>query len=157
IRWFDYSVYRNLKFFETTKTKIITPYRVSVPRFGLDQKGYFGATDIYGIIPEDKNDIYPLLGILNSQVINFWYREAGKMKGKLMEFFSDPLKKIPIPKKGKRKNLTPYVKEIIKLVSDKQNNNKNIVEMKLLDLNKTISEMYEIDFNFLSKYIKNLH
>ncbi len=154
IRWFDYSVYRNLKHFETVKIKLMTPYRGSLPRFGLDNKGYFGATDIYGIIPKDKNDIYPLLGILNSQIINFWYREAGKMKGKLMEFFSDPLKKIPIPKRGKRKILTPYVKEIIQLVSETQNN-KNIIEIKMLDLNKTISKMYDIDFNFLRKYIKN--
>ncbi len=156
IRWFDYSVYRNLKQFETAKTKIMTPYRGTLPRFGLDEKGYFGATDVYGIIPNDKKDIYPLLGILNSQIMIFWFREAGKMKGKLMEFFSDPLKKIPVPKKGKRKALTPYVKEIVNLLSEKQNNINNVIEMKLLDLNKTISEMYEMDFDFLSKYFKNI-
>jgi len=155
IRWFDFSVYRNLKYFETTKSKIMTPYRGNFAKFGLDERGYFGATDIYGIIPNDKKDIYPLLGFLNSQAANFWYREAGKMKGKMMEFFSDPLKKIPIPKKEKRRTISSHVKEIVDIFYEGQNNKKGIIESQLLDLNKLISEMYEIDFNFLSKYIKN--
>lgn len=155
IRWFDYSVYRNLKQFESTRIKIMTPYRGSNPKFGLDEKGYFGATDVYGIIPNDKKDIYPLLGILNSQIISFWYREAGKMKGKLMEFFSDPLNKIPIPNKRKRRTLIPYVKEIMNLVTEEHSNKNSIMKKKIYNLNKIISEMYEIDYDFIHQYDKN--
>ena len=73
IRWFDYSVYRNLELFQTSDVKIICPYRSQLPRFALDRAGSFAATDVYAILPKDKSDIHSVLGILNSDFLQFWY------------------------------------------------------------------------------------
>ncbi len=115
IRWFDYSVYRNLSTFKESQTKIMCPYRSLLPRFSLDKERHFGATDIYAIVPKDEEDTLAILGILNSSFTNFWFREAGKKKGKMLEFFSFPLKGIPIPSQGERTKISKYVKQILSI------------------------------------------
>ena len=61
---------------------ILCPYRAEENRFALDNTGYFGTTDIYAIVPKDNStiDLYYLVGILNSKLLTFWYKEAGKSK-----------------------------------------------------------------------------
>ena len=34
----------------------------------------------------DDNEYHSILGILNSEIIRFWYIEAGKRKGKMLNF-----------------------------------------------------------------------
>jgi len=98
IRWFDYNVYRNYEIFENEKIKILCPYRAEENTFALDELGYFGTTDIYAIVPKKdrKINIKFLLGVLNSKLLTFWYAEAGKRKGIMLEYFTTPLKRIPI-------------------------------------------------------------
>ena len=143
IRWFDFSVYRNIETFTDINTKIMVPYRGLFPRFGLDEKGSYGATDIYAIIPKRKEDLYFLLGILNSKIIHFWYSEAGKRKGKMLEFFSDPLRRIPIVESDDMKDLTKYVKQILKIVGD-TTNNQEIDEIEET-INTLVCKAYGID------------
>ncbi|MCE7741424.1 MAG: N-6 DNA methylase [Candidatus Heimdallarchaeota archaeon] len=148
IRWFDFSVYRNLETFSKYNTKIMVPYRSLSPRFGLDENGSFGATDIYAIIPKKKNDIYFLLGILNSDIVHFWYSEAGKRKGKMLEFFSDPLKRIPIPKTDEKKILTDLVKEMVRINKNTINQDEEASEIGK-DINHEVARLYGVDYNFL--------
>ncbi len=152
IRWFDYSVYRNLSVFENTKTKIICPYRALHPKFSYDNKGYFGATDIYAIIPNDKEDIYPILGILNSSTFDFYYKQAGKTKGRMLEFFSDPLKKVLVPDSSVMCELTPKIEGILRI--KEKNNDKSTSELKLLEseVNDEVAKMYNLDPSFIRKY-----
>jgi len=98
IRWFDYNVYRNYEIYEKEKIKILCPYRAEENTFALDEIGYFGTTDIYAIVlkKDKKLDIKFLLGILNSKLLTFWYAEAGKRKGIMFEYFTTPLKRMPI-------------------------------------------------------------
>ncbi|MBY9000508.1 MAG: Eco57I restriction-modification methylase domain-containing protein [Candidatus Heimdallarchaeota archaeon] len=154
IRWFDYSVYRNLSDFNNSKEKILCPYRSLIPRFSLDLEQHFGATDIYAIIPKDEDDILCLLGILNSNFIDFWFREAGKKKGKMLEFFSFPLKNIPIPPKQERSNITPYVKQILsELNQNGKESGERIAELENI-LNGEICQMYGLNEKFLENYVK---
>ena len=119
IRWFDYNVYRNYKIFENEKVKILCPYRAEGNTFALDELGYFGTTDIYAIIPKkDKEvDIKFLLGVLNSKLLTFWYAEAGKRKGAMFEYFTTPLKRMPIRIVAleKQKPIAELVNKIIML------------------------------------------
>ena len=96
--WYGYQRIQNIEIFETSKNKILCPYRAEENRFALDNMGYFGTTDIYAIVPNDNStiDLYYLLGILNSKLLTFWYKEAGKSKGLTLEFFATPLSKMPI-------------------------------------------------------------
>ncbi|HEC39114.1 MAG TPA: hypothetical protein ENI29_12815 [bacterium] len=96
--WYGYQRIQNIELFETSKIKILCPYRAEENRFALDNTGYFGTTDMYAIVPKSnsKIDLYYLIGILNSKLLTFWYKEAGKSKGLILEFFATPLSKMPI-------------------------------------------------------------
>ncbi len=149
IRWFDYSVYRNLDLFLSKEKRILCPYRSPTTKFALDENGSFAATDIYAILPVKSTDIHSILGILNSEFIHFWYSLAGKRKGRMMEFFSNPLKKIPIPRFEIRNEITPLVKELLKIV--KKSDGSEDEEAKIIEdiLNVEISRMYGFDLKKL--------
>jgi len=119
IRWFDYSVYRNREFFENVKVKIVCPYRAKENTFAIDEEGSFGTTDIYGILPKKESalDIKYLLAVLNSKLLTFWYAKAGKTKGVMLEYFTTPLKRIPIKKlpQDKQEPLVKLVERIVVL------------------------------------------
>lgn len=150
IRWFDYSVYRNLDLFLSKEKRILCPYRSLTTKFALDENGSFAATDIYAILPVESTDIYSILGILNSEFINFWYSLAGKRKGRMLEFFSYPLKKIPIPRFEIRNEITHLVKELLKIVKksdDSEDDEVKVIEDKL---NLEVARMYDFDLRKLS-------
>jgi adenine-specific DNA-methyltransferase len=151
IRWFDYSVYRNQELFLNVREKIITPYRSLSPSFCIDKSKSVGATDIYAIAPKNPKDIFNLLGILNSNFMEFWLREAGKKKGIMLEFFSDPLRKLPFPKKN-RNLITDDVKDILRILG-KSSNLAEIGEIEE-EMNRKVAQMYNFDYNFLLKYQK---
>ena len=154
IRWFDYSVYRNLESFQQTDDKIFVPYRSLIPRFGLDDNNSFGATDVYAIIPKHKSDLLFLLGLLNSDVIHFWYLEAGKRKGKMLEFFSDPLRRIPIPTAVEKKMLTGQVEGLLKLLKNSNTNLKEIQQIEF-SINREVANLYDVDYNLIKKLLDN--
>ena len=118
--WYGYQRLQNVDLFENSTEKIVCPYRAKENRFALDEKGHFGTSDMYALVPKSNTldvSLFYLLGILNSKVLNFWYRTAGKLKGKTMEFFATPLSKmpIPLPLKEKRKIIEDKVSQIIEL------------------------------------------
>ncbi len=100
--WYGYQRIQNIELFETSKIKILCPYRAEENRFALDNTGYFGTTDMYAIVPKNTSiiDLSYLIGILNSKLLTFWYKEAGKSKGLILEFFATPLSKMPIALEG---------------------------------------------------------
>ncbi len=96
--WYGFQRIQNTELFENARVKILCPYRAAENKFALDNIGYFGTTDMYAIVPKSDLtlDINYLLGILNSKVLTFWYKEAGKSKGLVLEFFANPLARMPI-------------------------------------------------------------
>ncbi|MGV9173742.1 MAG: Eco57I restriction-modification methylase domain-containing protein, partial [Promethearchaeia archaeon] len=146
--WYGYQRLQNVDLFEEAGEKIVCPYRAEENRFALDEKGHFGTSDMYGIVPKSNSSILYLLGLLNSKVLNFWYRTAGKLKGETMEFFATPLRKMPIASasKEKKKKIEDLVfqiithkkiflmyREIWKKVSNKYGNDKKTLKKLLLN------------------------
>jgi hypothetical protein len=123
IRWFDYSVYRNREIFENEKMKIVCPYRAKENTFALDEEGVFGTTDMYAILPKNEAvlDIKYLLALLNSTLLTFWYREAGKRKGAMLEYFTTPLKRIVIKQVSYDKQ-QPIIKLVERIIFLKKAN-----------------------------------
>jgi adenine-specific DNA-methyltransferase len=152
IRWFDYSVYRNLSTFNNSQTKIMCPYRSLIPRFSLDNERHYGATDIYAIIPKDDKDTLAILGILNSSFTDFWFREAGKKKGKMLEFFSFPLKGIPIPPKGERAKISKYVEQILSLLNQVDKKDETQISKIEGEIDTELAQIYGLKQDFFVKY-----
>ena len=121
IRWYDFSVYRNFEVFTSNTPKILCPYRSQHVRFAYDSKGYACATDVYAIIPKNTEEMFYLLGILNSSAVEFWYQEMGKKKGDMLEFFSLALRNIPIPLRTKEETISKKAKELIQKMGENRN------------------------------------
>lgn len=114
--WYGYQRIQNTELFENNEIKILCPYRAEENRFAIDNVGYFGTTDLYAIVPKSDNlNINYLLGVLNSKLLTFWYMVAGKSKGLVLEFFANPLRKMPIylPSKDIQNEIDNMVSEII--------------------------------------------
>ena len=84
--------------FYDSKEKIIVPYRATCNRFAYDnEKRFNDGGDIRVLVITDKNLLVKyVLGILNSNVIDWYYGFIGKPKGNAREYFNEPLAKIPI-------------------------------------------------------------
>jgi hypothetical protein len=81
--------------------KIVVPYRASGCRFALDNYGRFNdGGDVRAIVIKprwrERISYAYLLALLNSRLVEDWFREAGKRKGSMLEFFSRPLSRIPV-------------------------------------------------------------
>lgn len=95
--WYGYQRIQNVEIFEFDRLKILCPYRAPENSFALDSMKSICTTDMYALIPDTNTiDFYYLLGVLNSKLLTFWYKEAGKAKGLILEFFATPLSKMPI-------------------------------------------------------------
>lgn len=122
-KWYAVSIPQNWQIFNTCP-KILAPYRAPENRFALDKVGYFNdGGDVRGLILKDswkeKMSLEYILALLNSTLIRFWYQRAGKRKGKLLEFFTRPLSRIPvkIPPPEDHHRVVQLVKKIIQLYS----------------------------------------
>jgi len=117
-KWYEFSVYRNYELYKS-KEKIISPYRASTNTFAYDDQKLYTVDDCVIIVPKpnEKQNILYILGILNSKLLTFWYKEAGKSKGGMLEFFTTPLKRMPIYKadQEEQKPIIQLVQKIIAL------------------------------------------
>ena len=98
--WFRLQRPRRQELFDVTE-KIVVPYRAPENRFAYDSyQCYNDGGDIRVIVPR-KNisvDLKYILGLLNSKIINYYYKSIGRPKGDVFEYFVEPLSKIPIHK-----------------------------------------------------------
>jgi len=96
IPWYRISTPRSRALFDTFEEKIFSPYRSDSNRFAYDNHFTYGMTDTTIIFPLENISAKYLLAILNSKVLEFYILTTGKKKGNMIEYFAEPLKKIPI-------------------------------------------------------------
>lgn len=110
--------------------KIVVRQRCKTNLFAYSKKPFYGSADIYFLTLKNKKiNIFYILGYLNSDVFYRWYKLNGKSKGYNLEFYSTPLKEIPIfyPKnKSGTSYIEALVKEQIKNYSEDTQNQINI-------------------------------
>jgi hypothetical protein len=87
---------RERDFFEDRK--IVTSYRSERNRFALCDEKLYGPTGVYFIVkkPEASEALEYLLGLLDSQLLDFWMELKSRKKGKVREYTSSTLNTIPI-------------------------------------------------------------
>ncbi len=120
---------RNQKIFEGTK--IVNPQHSTEPSFAFSNGPLYASRDVYYIKLNDeiKEDIFYLLGILNSKLNKIWLNYRGKKKGESYELKTTPLSKVPIRRINfnNTKDLQLYdtvvkkVKEIINVMNKLSN------------------------------------
>ncbi|MGA2143141.1 MAG: TaqI-like C-terminal specificity domain-containing protein, partial [Brevinematales bacterium] len=95
-----YDLYRAREYlFFDTSNEILCPYKSKTNNFCINDNNYCGSGDIYAIKIKDENGKYRIkyiLSLLNSKLFNYVYKKIGKEKGGLLEFYTEPLSKLPI-------------------------------------------------------------
>ncbi|QDG54341.1 hypothetical protein FIV42_27425 [Persicimonas caeni] len=87
---------------EQTGPKLVVPRRAPSPRFALDLSASAISSDCTYLIPPDEVDeplryLVTLMVVLNSDLIARYLRNYGKSKGRQLEFYSEPLRTLPLP------------------------------------------------------------
>ncbi len=148
--WYRLQRPRSKELFDS-KEKIIVPYRAHLNKFGYDdQQRYNDGGDVRIIVIRDPNySTKYILALLNSKLMNYYYRFIGRRKGTMFEYFVEPLKKIPIIKAdlNKEGKLIEFVDKIIFLkwsLNHERNRNTEKMERMAQDINKIESQIDEI-------------
>ena len=123
--WYRLQRPRRQKLWEAPE-KIVVPFRAPENRFAYDNQQFFNdGGDIRVIVPKPECtvNIKYVLGCLNSKTLNFLYRFIGRPKGEVLEYFVEPLAKMPIhridlsnpPEKKRHDDLVEFVDKMLLL------------------------------------------
>ncbi|MFC9706642.1 Eco57I restriction-modification methylase domain-containing protein [Paenibacillus sp. NPDC056933] len=154
--WFELWVPHSHKTFQMPK--IITPDISSKNSFALDSQGYFCTGSLYGIQFRDENrnldDYKYLLGILNSEIIEFFHKKANpnKIHSHKYRFQTGTMKNYPIIFLAKDDKKYRRVVELVNLIVDEMEVQKKIALEA--SLNEVIYSIYNLDI-FEVKLIKD--
>lgn len=143
--------------------KIIVPYRATNNRFAYDNERRFNdGGDIRVLLITDKNiQIKYVLGILNSNLIDWYYGFIGKPKGNAREYFNEPLAKIPIFVADN--NMQNIITQLVDSITEKIKNYNELIENVVsLILNKfeieklttKLQNWHELEFKEFLKELK---
>ncbi|HPS56596.1 MAG TPA: N-6 DNA methylase [Spirochaetota bacterium] len=153
--WFRFDRPRR-KFIFDAPEKLIVPYRAEYNKFAYDNEQYFNdGGDIRAIVLNDEvtYSIKYTLGLLNSKLLNWYYGFIGKPKGKMREYFNEPMALIPIrtidfnnpDDKQKHDSLVSLVDQMLSAQKDcraaKSDNDKKLHEQKITMLDKKIDDL----------------
>lgn len=87
---------------EQTLPKLVVPRRAERPRFALDVSASVVSSDCtYLLAPASVRHpiryLHTLMLVLNQPYVERYLRHFGKRKGDLLEFYSEPLRSLPMP------------------------------------------------------------
>jgi len=127
-KWYSFAVARNLDIFDSNKEKIITPIYSTSNKFCFDSgqksENYLTLSDTAVIQVKTNYPTKAILGILNSKMMNFYYKKTRKLKREgYYEYLSKTLETLPI------KPITESQQQLLIKVVD-----------KMIILNKNLNE-----------------
>lgn len=83
----------------TRTPKLLTKFVSNNVEFALDEVGYCNTNVVYNVHIKDNTNIQYLLGVLNSKVVNFWFKNIYVNDDTLFPHIQkNQLASIPIPK-----------------------------------------------------------
>jgi hypothetical protein len=136
-----YGLVRQGRLVNFNQTKIVTPGEVCHNKFCIDYTGSgFSCARVFGIIPiSNIIDIYYLLGILNSDLCEFYlHKTASQKAGGYYTYSANLLELIPIKIKN-QETLISIVKNIMQFVDE----NKDTTQLEN-QLNYEINKIYDL-------------
>lgn len=95
--WWELDKPKDPKLFE--RPKIVTPDIAYYNNFWMDDSGDFYCLDTtYYVVPENEDHAWYLAGILNSDLVQFYFRRnTATYRGNYLRYKSEYLQRIPIP------------------------------------------------------------
>ena len=150
-KWYELAWPRSHQLFETTP-KLLIRYKAKKMIVAIDKVGYFTSADFRILTVKKPFNSYVILGILNSELINWQVKNRVKKLGSINDYYSYVLKEIPIiyPSKEIEEKIIIIVNQI---VSKSINGNIQKEEKKLIkqehahlenQLNQIVFKLYGI-------------
>ena len=146
-KWYSFAVPRNLDVFDSVKEKIITPIYSTSNKFGYDSgkknERFMTLSDTAVIqIKDKKYSTKAILSILNSNLLNFYYKKTKKLKREgYYEYLSKTLEILPIKYNDTfEKKIGLLVNKII-LLKNKLNKMGEIIADEREDLENQVQEI----------------
>jgi hypothetical protein len=136
---------------QNTRNESLRPRIVAT----IDDEGLFGTQGLNFIIPTGDVDIYALLGLLNSKLINYLF--ATKFLNLAIK--ADYLKKIQFPlelNNSKIKDLSMYLSSKYKVFNSESTNFIQLIQSKygLEKVSRKLEQWYTLDFKSLLSELK---
>jgi Eco57I restriction-modification methylase/TaqI-like C-terminal specificity domain len=130
---------------------IVVPYRAKSNRFSACSMDIFGAGDLYYISLNHSVSNNAILGFLNSSIVLYHLKKRGKLKGDTIEYYKNPLEKIPVHKRLVGND--PVTIELGKIVLDIIKNKRN-PNFELASAERKIDQIIYNLYNLSSAEIK---
>lgn len=123
----------------------------------IDTKGLFGTQGLNFIIPIGNIDVYYLLGLLNSKLINYLF----STKFLNLAIKAEYLKKLKFPKEIAETKINEQAKELSQMYATFDTEIKNFIQLlqnkySIEKVSKKLTAWYELDFSGLLKEFKKV-
>lgn len=147
-KWYMFS--RNQALDIMLEKKLFTPDIAPEPSFSIDPKGKMsfpgGAAGGYGLLLRNPENIYSILGILNSKLIEWYIRNTStQMRGGFFSYESKYIKNIPLPLIDKEigKKLSEQVEAIVDISTRIKNTraDASFFKRRYLEIKKNIDNL----------------
>lgn len=131
-------------------SKIVTPYKAKRNTFAIDWNGCLSSKDVIWLIPKaeyknQSNFLHYLLGLLNSNIINFYANSTFKDLGGVYEYYPKQIQDIPVkmvdPESSKYKSICDLVIGLM------EKSNQIEVQKYQQELNQLFYEIYGLSQN----------
>lgn len=153
--WYAWGNLRNRELFEKNTEKIITPLYSTSNKFvhdsGKPNQNYYTLTDTYILVPKPKSkvNLKYVLALLNSKVIEFYFKNTAKLKREgYYEYSGGSLSKLPLKHDKKiEKEMVPLVDRMISLkkrlneIGDKKTDERAGIEEEIKKTDAEIDEL----------------
>jgi len=156
--WYGYVYPKNLEVIKNRK--IITRDIVANLSFSLDRKGSYAFVTGYGLIPKQDIDYLYLIALLNSNVLNFYFKQiSSRLRGNFYRPFPQYIEKLPIISvENEIKNDLSKLSDKIVNISSKNNLDsisKRELNILIEKMNKIIYDLYNLteeEINIIKEY-----
>jgi hypothetical protein len=125
---------------------IVVPYRATSNRFSICNQDIFGAGDVYYIALKRQFSTRTLLGFLNSSLVLFHLLSRGKRKGRVIEYYKNPLENIPIHSDllENSKCTEQFERLVDRIVERKRSNSVSDTAALEREIDQLVYQLYEL-------------
>lgn len=142
-RWFDLHRSRESKLFDSDK--LICRYKASQNTFALDTNKYYSSADTTIVVLKkefkDDYDLKFLLALVNSKLLDFYFKSYGKLMDYRYEYYPGPVGQLRIKKAKNQKEFIAIVDQILSLKKENPQTDTSKLEN---DIDNLVYQLYEL-------------
>lgn len=141
--WFELHWAREESIF--VNSKLVVSYRTYDNKFAFHKGELFGGADLTFLteMQESKVDLKFVLGLLNSDLIYFWFYFKGKRKGEMLELKQVPVSEVPI---ARDINLEDQIKAEVDLIIERLSSDSSAdIFSQEKRINELVFDLYKLE------------